>query len=71
MVKNKDYEYAETPKSYLMLEDGSLFEGKSFGAHTDTDGEIGNLNNSINLFFLIKNAFWLNQNFIALENVKF
>lgn len=40
MVKNKDLEYTES-KSYLMLEDGTVFEGQSFGAHTDTDGEIG------------------------------
>ena len=28
-------------KSYLLLQDGSLFEGYSFGAECDTDGEIG------------------------------
>ena len=50
MVKNKDLEYTES-KSYLMLEDGTLFEGQSFGAHTDTDGEIGKFDNSIVTFF--------------------
>ena len=49
MVKNKDLEYTES-KSYLMLEDGTVFEGQSFGAHTDTDGEIGKFANS---FFLL------------------
>ena len=28
-------------KSYLLLQDGILFEGKSFGAQTHSDGEIG------------------------------
>ena len=28
-------------KSYLLLQDGTLFEGKSFGAQTHSDGEIG------------------------------
>jgi carbamoylphosphate synthase small subunit len=27
--------------SYLLLEDGTLFEGVSFGANVNTDGEIG------------------------------
>jgi hypothetical protein len=28
-------------KSYLLLQDGTLFEGVSFGAQTPSDGEIG------------------------------
>ena len=29
------------PVSYLLLEDGTLFQGYSFGANRDSDGEIG------------------------------
>ena len=39
-------------KSYLLLEDGNLFEGVSFGAHLDTDGEIGKL---LTFFFSFSN----------------
>jgi hypothetical protein len=48
MVKVKE-ETVITKKSYLLLEDGNLFEGISFGANTDTDGEIGKLINCQNL----------------------
>jgi hypothetical protein len=41
MVKVKE-EALIKKKSYLLLEDGNLFEGVSFGANIDTDGEIGN-----------------------------
>ena len=41
MVKVKQYEF-EKKSAYLLLEDGSLFEGYSFGANVDTDGELGN-----------------------------
>ncbi len=37
-VKNDDL---EKKAAYLLLEDGSLFEGQSFGANIDTDGELG------------------------------
>ena len=46
-------------KSYLLLQDGTLFEGKSFGAQTHSDGEIGfyfkffNSLKKTNLFILI------------------
>lgn len=30
------------PVSYLLLEDGTLFKGYSFGANRDGEGEIGN-----------------------------
>ena len=41
MVKVK--ENLEKKSSYLVLEDGSIFEGTSFGAVCDSDGEIGKL----------------------------
>ncbi len=31
------------PISYLLLEDGTVFQGYSFGANRDSEGEIGNL----------------------------
>ncbi len=37
-VKNDDL---EKKSAYLLLEDGSLFEGQSFGTNSDTDGELG------------------------------
>ena len=43
-------------KSYLLLQDGILFEGKSFGAQTHSDGEIG--------CFLKKEPFYSNSNII-------
>ena len=30
----------EVKKLKLVLEDGSVFEGESFGAHTETEGEV-------------------------------
>ena len=39
MVKIED----ENKKSYLLLQDGTLFEGYSFGAELNSSGEIGNI----------------------------
>ena len=42
MVKILETNSIKEEKSYLLLQDGTLFEGKSFGAQTHSDGEIGN-----------------------------
>ena len=39
VVENDDDK--SRPISYLLLEDGSLFQGYSFGADRDSEGEIG------------------------------
>jgi hypothetical protein len=42
MVKFRENEEEMNKQdSYLLLEDGTLFKGYSFGANLDTDGEIG------------------------------
>ena len=42
VVETDDVSSVETrPISYLLLEDGSLFQGYSFGANHDSEGEIG------------------------------
>ena len=44
MVKFRENEEEMNKQdSYLLLEDGTLFKGYSFGANLDTDGEIGEL----------------------------
>lgn len=41
MVRVRESPELEDKKSYLLLEDGTLFEGHSFGANIQTEGEIG------------------------------
>lgn len=36
----------ENSLCYLVFEDGTILTGNSFGAETETDGEIGRLNNT-------------------------
>jgi len=40
--------------SYLLLEDGSVFLGKHFGADTSIDGEVGKLLNKPDTWFSIR-----------------
>lgn len=55
MVRVRDSPDLEPKKSYLILEDGTLFEGYSFGANLDTKGEIGKINKRLFSFYFLKN----------------
>ena len=43
MVKVRDEETSERKVAYLVLEDGNVFKGYSFGAEVNTSGEIGKI----------------------------
>lgn len=45
-------EFNQATNTYLVLEDGSVFFGKSFGADVSIDGEIGEFVNRIEHMFL-------------------
>jgi hypothetical protein len=41
VIENEDLDESLNRTSYILLEDGTVFKGDSFGASRETEGEIG------------------------------
>lgn len=46
VIESEECKVEKRPIAYLLLEDGTLFQGYSFGANRDSDGEIGEFSHS-------------------------